>query len=61
MMEKMPTADRAAPRRKSGTRIPDQWFRQILSLLYQRRNLSRFETSDTTGLNAASGFMCLYR
>jgi predicted NBD/HSP70 family sugar kinase len=50
----MPTADRAAPRRKSGTKIPDQWLRQILSLLYQRRNLSRFEIIDTTGLNAAS-------
>ena len=50
----MPTADWAAPRRKSGTKIPDQWLRQILSLLYQRRNLSRFEIIDTTGLNAAS-------
>jgi predicted NBD/HSP70 family sugar kinase len=50
----MPTADRIALRRNSGVKIADQWLRQILSLLYQRRNLSRIEIIETTGLNAAS-------
>jgi predicted NBD/HSP70 family sugar kinase len=50
----MPTADRAAPRRRPRTKIADQWLRQILSLLYQRRNLSRGEIIEATGLNAAS-------
>jgi predicted NBD/HSP70 family sugar kinase len=40
--------------RKSRIKIADEWLRQILSLLYQRRNLSRAEIIETTGLNAAS-------
>jgi N-acetylglucosamine repressor len=50
----MPTADRAAARRKPPPRIAVQWLRQILSLAYRRRNLSRIEIIETTGLNAAS-------
>jgi N-acetylglucosamine repressor len=50
----MPTADRGAPKRQSGVKIADEWLRQILSLLYQRRNLSRIEIIKSTGLNAAS-------
>ncbi len=50
----MPTADRAVAKRKPPTKIAGQWLRQILSLAYQRRNLSRIEIIETTGLNAAS-------
>src|SRR5271157_832698 len=50
----MPTADRAVARRKPPTKIAAQWLRQILSLAYRRRNLSRIEIIETTGLNAAS-------
>lgn len=50
----MPTVERAAPRSQSGIKIADQWLRQILSLLYRRRKLSRIEILDATGLNAAS-------
>ncbi len=50
----MPTADRVALGRKSRIKIADAWLRQILSLLYQRRNLSRIEIIEMTGLNAAS-------
>ena len=50
----MPIADRSAPGRKFRIKIADEWLRQILSLLYQRRNLSRTEIIETTGLNAAS-------
>ncbi len=50
----MPTADRAVPRRKPATKIAGQWLLQVLSLAYQRRNLSRIDIIGTTGLNAAS-------
>jgi len=50
----MRTADRVAPGRRSGIKVADEWLRQILSLLYQRRNLSRIEIVEATGLNAAS-------
>lgn len=50
----MPTADRAVARRRPPTKIAGQWLRQILSLAYRRRNLSRIEIVETTGLNAAS-------
>jgi N-acetylglucosamine repressor len=50
----MPPADRTVPRRKRPPKIADQWLRQILSLLYRRRSLSRIEIVETTGLNAAS-------
>lgn len=50
----MPTADRPASLPKPEIKIADQWLRQILSLLYRRRNLTRIEIIETTGLNAAS-------
>lgn len=50
----MPTAERTASRRKPSPKIANQWLRQILSLLYRRRSLSRIEIVETTGLNAAS-------
>ena len=50
----MATTDRTAPRRKRSPKIANQWLRQILSLLYRRRTLSRIEIVETTGLNAAS-------
>ena len=50
----MSNVDRGALGRKSRIKIADEWLRQILSLLYQRRNLSRTEIIETTGLNAAS-------
>jgi len=50
----MPNTDRTAPRPRSFPKIADQWLRQILSLLYRRRSLSRIEIVETTGLNAAS-------
>jgi predicted NBD/HSP70 family sugar kinase len=50
----MATSDRASLRRKSRIKIADEWLRQILSLLYRRRNLSRIEIVEITGLNAAS-------
>ena len=50
----MPTVDRVSPRSNSGIKIADQWLRQILSLFYQRRTLSRVEIVEATGLNAAS-------
>jgi predicted NBD/HSP70 family sugar kinase len=50
----MPTADRAVARRKPPTKIAGQWLRQILSLAYRRRDLSRIDITETTGLNAAS-------
>jgi len=49
----MPTADRAVARRKP-PKIAGQWLRQILSLAYRRRNLSRIDIIEATGLNAAS-------
>ena len=39
---------------KPGIKIASQWLCQILSLLYRRHNLTRFEIIETTGLNAAS-------
>ena len=50
----MPTVDRAVARRKPPAKIASQWLRQILSLAYRRRDLSRIEIIETTGLNAAS-------
>jgi predicted NBD/HSP70 family sugar kinase len=50
----MASADRASLRGKSRIKIADEWLRQILSLLYRRRNLSRIEILEATGLNAAS-------
>jgi N-acetylglucosamine repressor len=50
----MPTANRARAGRKPPPKIAGQWLRQILSLAYRRRNLSRIEIIETTGLNAAS-------
>jgi len=50
----MPTLDRPVTKRKPPTKIAGQWLRQILSLAYQRRDLSRIEIIETTGLNAAS-------
>ena len=50
----MPAGKTTKPLSKSGIRIADQWLRQILILLYQRRTLSRIEMIEATGLNAAS-------
>lgn len=50
----MPIADQTASVPKPTIKIADQWLRQILSLLYRRRNLTRIEIIETTGLNAAS-------
>ena len=50
----MPTVDRGTTGPKARIKIAAEWLRQILSLLYQRRNLSRIEIIETTGLNAAS-------
>ena len=50
----MAIAGRASLRRKSRIKIADEWLRQILSLLYRRRYLSRSEIIEATGLNAAS-------
>lgn len=50
----MPIADRGASGRRARIKIANEWLRQILSLLYQRRNLNRFEIIEQTGLNAAS-------
>jgi predicted NBD/HSP70 family sugar kinase len=50
----MPSGGRAGPKRTSRIKIANQWLRQILNLLYQRRNLSRIEIIEGTGLNAAS-------
>ncbi len=50
----MSTPDRTVRRPKSAPTVADQWLRQILSLLYRRRGLSRIEIVETTGLNPAS-------
>src|ERR1035437_5244276 len=50
----MPTAGQPATVPKPGIKIAGQWLRQILSLLYRRRNLTRIEIIESTGLNAAS-------
>lgn len=50
----MSTTDRSALGRKSRIKVADEWLRQILSLLYQHRNLSRIQITESTGLNAAS-------
>jgi predicted NBD/HSP70 family sugar kinase len=50
----MPTAAQPASVPKPGIKIATQWLRQILRLLYRRRNLTRIEIIETTGLNAAS-------
>jgi len=50
----MPATDQPASAPKPGIKIAGQWLRQILSLLYRRRNLTRIEIVETTGLNAAS-------
>jgi len=50
----MANSDRAPLRRTSRVKIADEWLRQILSLLYRRRNLSRIEIVESTGLNPAS-------
>lgn len=50
----MPTLDPPTPASKSGVKIADLWLRQILSLLYQRRSLTRIEIIESTGLNSAS-------
>ncbi len=50
----MRTAVRPSARRKPALKIAGEWLRQILSLAYRRRNLSRIEIVETTGLNAAS-------
>ncbi len=50
----MAIAGRASLKRKSRIKIADEWLRQILSLLYRRRNLSRIEIVEATGLNPAS-------
>jgi N-acetylglucosamine repressor len=50
----MATSDRASHRRNPRIKIADEWIRQILSLLYRRRNLSRIEIVEATGLNPAS-------
>ena len=50
----MPIAERSASTPKPGIKIAGQWLRQILSLLYRRRNLTRIEIVQATGLNAAS-------
>jgi N-acetylglucosamine repressor len=50
----MATTGRASLRRNSRIKIAHEWLRQILSLLYRRRYLSRIEIIEGTGLNAAS-------
>jgi len=50
----MAIAGRVSLKRKSRIKIADEWVRQILSLLYRRRSLSRIEIIEATGLNAAS-------
>jgi predicted NBD/HSP70 family sugar kinase len=50
----MPTIAPPTPASKSGIKIADLWLRQILSLLYQRRSLTRIEIIESTGLNSAS-------
>jgi predicted NBD/HSP70 family sugar kinase len=39
---------------KTTVKIADQWLRQVLLLLYQRRHLTRIEIAQFTGLNPAS-------
>lgn len=50
----MAIAGRVSLKRKARIKIADEWLRQILSLLYRRRRLSRIEIVEATGLNAAS-------
>src|SRR5262245_5949498 len=42
------------PRAKPPVKIADQWLRQVLLLLYQKRHLTRIEIAELTGLNPAS-------
>jgi predicted NBD/HSP70 family sugar kinase len=39
---------------KITVKIADQWLRQVLLLLYQKRHLTRIEIAELTGLNPAS-------
>jgi predicted NBD/HSP70 family sugar kinase len=39
---------------KASVKIADQWLRQVLLLLYQKRHLTRIEIAELTGLNPAS-------
>jgi len=39
---------------KTSVKIADEWLRQVLAFLYRRRNLTRTEIGEGTGLNAAS-------
>jgi predicted NBD/HSP70 family sugar kinase len=39
---------------KAAVKIADQWLRQVLLLLYQKRHLTRIEIAELTGLNQAS-------
>ncbi len=50
----MPNTDLAVSTRKARVKIADEWLRQVLSLLYQRRNLTRSEIIESTGVNPAS-------
>jgi predicted NBD/HSP70 family sugar kinase len=42
------------PKPKAPVKIADQWLRQILLVLYQKRHLTRIEIAEITGLNSAS-------
>lgn len=42
------------PKSKTPVKIADQWLRQVLLLLYQKRHLTRIEIAELTGLNQAS-------
>ena len=42
------------PKSKVAVKIADQWLRQVLLVLHQRRHLTRIEISEITGLNPAS-------
>jgi predicted NBD/HSP70 family sugar kinase len=44
---------------KAGIKIADQWLRQVLEILYRKRDLSRGEIGESTGLNAASASYAL--
>lgn len=50
----MPNADQAFAKGGPAVRIADEWLRQILQLLYRRRNQTRSQIIEATGLNAAS-------
>jgi len=41
-------------KQKAPIKIADQWLRQVLLLLYQKRHLTRIEIAELTGLNQAS-------